>query len=96
MHPLEVWQGWGEEVARLVPEATAWQQRALAEFSLALAAVPHERAQDVVAVREDVRLDLDAVTGAALGGEAPAVDARAHVLDDDPLAAFLRRHGGCR
>lgn len=29
MNPLEAWQGWTDEVRRLVPEATVWQQRAL-------------------------------------------------------------------
>src|SRR5258705_13800523 len=38
MHPLKVWQEWTEEVGRLASGATVWQQRALALFSLGLAA----------------------------------------------------------
>src|SRR5215216_4344552 len=41
MSPLEVWQGWTEEAGRLVSGATVWQQRALALFSLGMAAVQH-------------------------------------------------------
>src|SRR6266542_1956973 len=41
MNPLGVWQAWEEEVQRLVAEATAWQQRALAVFSLGMAAAKH-------------------------------------------------------
>jgi len=38
MRPWEVWQGWTEEVQRLAAGATVWQQRALALFSLGMAA----------------------------------------------------------
>jgi len=38
MIPQEVWQGWTEEVGRLVSGATVWQQRGLAVFSLGMAA----------------------------------------------------------
>ena len=37
MRPLEVWQGWQEEIGRLVMGMTVWQQRALALFSLGVA-----------------------------------------------------------
>jgi hypothetical protein len=38
MRPLEVWQGWQEEVGRLLGELSVWQQRGLALFSLGVAA----------------------------------------------------------
>jgi hypothetical protein len=50
MHPLTVWQEWTEEVGRLASSATVWQQRALALFSLGLAAVQDCRMAQVAAV----------------------------------------------
>ena len=41
MSPLGVWQAWEAEVQRLVPGATVWQRRALALFSLGVAAAKH-------------------------------------------------------
>ncbi len=56
----------------------------LRPFLLTGGAVLDGRAQDVVAVAEDVGRDRDHVPDAALGGEPPAVDGRLGVLDDDP------------
>ncbi|GAB4355867.1 MAG: hypothetical protein Kow0073_13180 [Immundisolibacter sp.] len=55
-----------------------------------------QAAQHVVTVAEDVRLHLHRLAEHALDGEAPAVDARRHALDDHPLTALDRdgRHGG--
>jgi DDE family transposase len=36
-----VWQGWEEEVQRLLPEMAVWQRRVLAMFSLGMAAAQH-------------------------------------------------------
>ena len=50
MNPLKVWQEWREEVGRVVACAPVWQQRALALFSLGLAAVQDCRMARVAAV----------------------------------------------
>ena len=49
--------------------------------------VADDRAQDVVAVAEDVGLDFDRVPDDALGGIPAVVDRRRRVLDHDPLGA---------
>src|SRR5215210_1579698 len=41
MNPLEIWQGWGREIGRIVPELGVWQRRALALFSLGVASAKH-------------------------------------------------------
>src|SRR6476469_7774904 len=41
MNPLEVWQGWGREIGRMVPGLGAWQRRGLALFSLGVASAKH-------------------------------------------------------
>jgi hypothetical protein len=41
MHPLEVWQGWHEEIGRLLRGVPVWQRRALALFSLGMAVAQH-------------------------------------------------------
>ncbi len=56
----------------------------LAVVGVARALVADDRAEEVVAVAEDVGLDLDGVADAALGGVPAAVDRRSRVLDDDP------------
>jgi hypothetical protein len=33
MNPLGVWQGWSQEIGRIVPGLGVWQRRALALFS---------------------------------------------------------------
>jgi hypothetical protein len=50
MHPLGIWQGWSREVGRIVPGLGVWQQRALAVFSLGVAAAKHCGAARVAAV----------------------------------------------
>lgn len=50
MNPLGVWQGWSQEVARLLPGVGVWQQRALALFSLGVASAKHCGAARVAAV----------------------------------------------
>jgi len=50
MNPLGVWQGWSQEVRRIVPGIGAWQQRALALFSLGLASAKQCGAARVAAV----------------------------------------------
>lgn len=50
MNPLGVWQGWSQEVARMVPGVGVWQQRALAMFSLGVASAKHCGAARVAAV----------------------------------------------
>ena len=34
MNPLRIWQGWSQEIGRIVPGLGAWQRQALALFSL--------------------------------------------------------------
>ena len=51
--------------------------------------VQNDRAQQIVAIAEDVGLHHDAVPHAALGGEPPAVNRWRRVLDHDPLGRFL-------
>src|SRR5215212_9057268 len=41
MNPLQIWQGWGREIGRIVPELGVWQRRALALFSLGVASAKH-------------------------------------------------------
>src|SRR5215216_2273004 len=41
MDPQGVWQGWSQEVSRMLPGLGIWQQRALALFSLGVAAAQH-------------------------------------------------------
>jgi hypothetical protein len=50
MHPLEVWQGWHEELGRLLVGMSVWQQRALALFSLGMAAAQDCRLARVATV----------------------------------------------
>src|SRR5215203_6080778 len=50
MNPLGVWQGWSQEVRRIVPGIGAWQQRALALFSLGVASAKHCGTARVAAV----------------------------------------------
>jgi hypothetical protein len=50
MHPLEVWQGWTREVGRLVGGVSVWQRRALALFSLGMAAAQDCRLARVATV----------------------------------------------
>src|SRR5688572_8584820 len=48
--------------------------------------------ESVVAVCEDVGLDLDEIPHRPLGGETSRVDARLHVVDDDTTASVPRFH----
>lgn len=41
MNPVGIWQGWSQEVGRIVPGLGAWQQRGLALFSLGIASAKH-------------------------------------------------------
>jgi hypothetical protein len=41
MNPLGVWQGWSQEVGRILSGFGVWQQRALALFSLGVASAKH-------------------------------------------------------
>src|SRR5688500_16166607 len=41
MNPLGVWQGWSQEVRRILPALGVWQQRALALCSLGVASAKH-------------------------------------------------------
>jgi len=41
MNPLGIWQGWSQEVSRIVSGMGAWQQRGLALFSLGVASAKH-------------------------------------------------------
>ena len=50
MHPLEVWQGWHQELGRLLVGMSVWQQRALALFSLGVAAAQDCRLARVATV----------------------------------------------
>jgi hypothetical protein len=50
MNPLEVWQGWVREIGRIMPGLGAWQQRALALFSLGMASAKHCGTARVAAV----------------------------------------------
>lgn len=50
MDPLGIWQGWSQEVRRLLPASGVWQQRALAVFSLGMASAKHCGASQVAAV----------------------------------------------
>ena len=50
MHPLEVWQGWTREVGRLVGGVSIWQRRALALFSLGMAAAQDRQSARVATV----------------------------------------------
>src|SRR5215207_6223038 len=50
MNPLEVWQGWGREIGRIVPGLGAWQRCALALFSLGVASAKHCGTARVAAV----------------------------------------------
>jgi hypothetical protein len=50
MNPLEVWQGWVREIGRIMPGLGAWQQRALALFSLGVASAKHCGTARVAAV----------------------------------------------
>lgn len=50
MNPLGVWQGWSQEVRRILPGIGVWQQRALALFSLGVASAKHCGAARVAAL----------------------------------------------
>jgi Transposase DDE domain len=50
MNPLEVWQGWGRELGRIVPGLGMWQRRGLALFSLGVASAKHCGTARVAAV----------------------------------------------
>ena len=50
MNPLGVWQGWDQEVGRLVPGLGAWQRRGLALYSLGTAMAKHCGTARVAAV----------------------------------------------
>jgi hypothetical protein len=50
MNPLGVWQGWSQEVRRILPGIGVWQQRGLALFSLGVASAKHCGAARVAAV----------------------------------------------
>src|SRR5436190_3173930 len=50
MNPLGIWQGWSQEVGRLLPGIGVWQQRALALFSLGVASAKHCGTARVAAV----------------------------------------------
>ena len=41
MNPLWIWQGWSQEIGRIVPWLGAWQRRGLALFSLGVASAKH-------------------------------------------------------
>ncbi len=41
MNPLRIWQGWSQEIGRIVPGLGAWQRGALALFSLGVASAKH-------------------------------------------------------
>ena len=45
--------------------------------------MPQDRAELVVTIREDVGHDVHPLAGRTLDGEAPIVDGRADVFDDD-------------
>src|SRR5438309_343924 len=61
------------------------------ELLLRRVAVQHHRREDVVAVREDVRLDDDGVAHDALGRKEARVDLRLHSFNDDaPPAVDFR------
>ena len=69
-------------------------QLGLAPAARAGGLVGDDRAQLLVAVAEDVGLDLDEVADGALGGVAPGVHRRLRVLDVDPWRWRLLRHLG--
>src|SRR4051812_32699307 len=50
MNPLRIWQGWSQEIGRLVPGLGVWQRRALALFSLGVASAKHCGTARVAAV----------------------------------------------
>jgi len=41
MNPLRIWQGWSQEIGRIVPGLGAWQRCGLALFSLGVASAKH-------------------------------------------------------
>ena len=50
MDPRGIWQGWSQEVRRILPAVGEWQQRALALFSLGVASAKDCGAARVAAV----------------------------------------------
>jgi hypothetical protein len=50
MNPLRLWQGWSQEIGRIVPGLGAWQRQALALFSLGVASAKHCGTARVAAV----------------------------------------------
>lgn len=54
-------------------------------------AIEYDGAEDVMAVREDIRADDNGLSNSPLDREAPAIDLRAEAFDDDPPRALGRR-----
>jgi hypothetical protein len=50
MNPLRIWQGWSQEIGRIVSGLGAWQRHALALFSLGVASAKHCGTARVAAV----------------------------------------------
>ena len=73
-------------------------QAHLAPLLLARAAIADDGADELVAVTEDIGLDVDDVPDAPFGGVAAGVDGRRRELDDDPARSLLCRvlRGGWR
>ena len=65
-------------------------QSDLAPLLLAGAAIADDGADELVAVAEDVGLDVDDVPDAPFGGVAAAVNGGRGELDDDPARSLLR------
>src|SRR5690606_30411938 len=63
--------------------------RRFSPLGVAGPAVLQPASDPVMAVRKNVRLDVDDVADDSLHPEAPAIDLRAHGLDDDTPAAVL-------